>query len=82
MSWLIERAWDERGTAKTSRAQPRLGSYKRLGEIDPQVRRLLRVQIDDAIATDAVFTMLTSDEVEPRSEFIEMNALRAANIDV
>jgi DNA gyrase subunit B len=82
MTWLLDQA----------RKGQSIQRYKGLGEMNPEqlwdttinpaTRRLMQVRIEDILASDEIFTTLMGDQVEPRREFIEKNALAVANLDV
>jgi DNA gyrase subunit B len=50
--------------------------------MNPEKRTLLKVRVEDAVVTDEIFTILMGEEVEPRREFIQNNALEVSTLDI
>ena len=82
LQWMLDQA----------RKGQTIQRYKGLGEmnpdqlwdttINPVTRRLVQVRIEDALGANEIFSTLMGDQVEPRREFIERNALQVSNLDV
>ena len=85
LTWLLDEAI-KNWLARSGQGKQGLGEMnpEQLWEttLDPETRRLLQVQIEDAVGSDDIFTTLMGDQVEPRRDFIEQNALSVSNLDI
>jgi DNA gyrase subunit B len=82
MTWLLDQA--RKGQSIQRLQGPRRNEPRAAWDttINPATRRLMQVRIEDILASDEIFTTLMGDQVEPRREFIEKNALAVSNLDV